>query len=63
MIAEPQTPKVEQIPLHIRVHPEIRRGLKARAALEGVTMESLLHAILCRELERPDLADVYKTTP
>lgn len=60
MIQEaPGTPKAEQVPLQIRMHPEIRRGLKARAAIEGVTMAAFLHALLCQELGRPDLVDVF----
>ena len=59
MIQEAQAHKAEQVAMTIRVHPEIRRALKARAALDGATMETLLHAILCRELDRPDLLDVF----
>lgn len=41
----------------IRVTPEVRQALKVAAAEKGMFMEHLLHEILCREFDRPDLAD------
>lgn len=40
-----------------RMHPKVRRKLKAVAALEGIDMEDYLHAVLCRELDLPELLD------
>jgi hypothetical protein len=34
----------------LRMHPDIRKALKASAALSGETMEDKLHRILVREL-------------
>jgi hypothetical protein len=41
--------------LNIAVHPAIREELRHAALREGVNMPKMLHAILCRELGRPDL--------
>lgn len=42
-------------PIGLRVHPEVKRGLKAAAALAGETMEETLQRILVRELRQLDL--------
>jgi hypothetical protein len=34
----------------VRLHPEVRRALRAHAALEGVSMPVLLHGILVERL-------------
>lgn len=39
----------------LRIHPEVRKALKASAALAGETMEDTLHRILVRELCEQDL--------
>ena len=39
----------------LRIHPEIRKALKASAALAGETMEDNLHRILSREFREQDL--------
>jgi hypothetical protein len=44
--------------LGLRMHPEVRKGLKAVAALEGETMEDALHRILVRELRERKLLPV-----
>lgn len=45
----------ERRQLGLRIHPDVRNGLKAAAALEGETMEDHLHRILVRELRRQGL--------
>lgn len=39
----------------IRVHPELWRVFGSQCRLDGISMEDKIHAILCRELDRPDL--------
>jgi hypothetical protein len=34
----------------LRIHPEVKQGLKIAAALAGETMEGVLHKALVREL-------------
>jgi plasmid stability protein len=45
----------ERVPLGLRVLPELRNAFKIAAAQEGRSMESKLHEVLCRELDRKDL--------
>jgi hypothetical protein len=47
--------KAEWNPSGLRMHSELRRLLKSKAALEGISMEEYLHSLLCREFDRPDL--------
>jgi len=35
----------------LRIHPEVRRALRSRAALEGITIPELAHRIFVRELQ------------
>lgn len=42
--------------MNTAIHRELRKALKSVAALEDLTMAEMLHHILCRELNRPDLA-------
>lgn len=48
-------PDADRLIVGWRVDPEIRKALKASAALDGVTMEDKLHVILCKALDRTDL--------
>jgi hypothetical protein len=41
----------------VTFHPEVRKQLKAAAALAGKSMPTLLHEILCKSLSLPHLAD------
>ena len=42
-------------PRHIRVHPELQTELYKRTRIDGGSMEDVLHRILCRTFNRPDL--------
>jgi hypothetical protein len=46
-----------RIAWNTKVHPDLRAAFKARAAYQGVSMEELLHRILCGELDRLDLIE------
>lgn len=49
------TPRADGRKLGLRCIPELRRELKVAAARRGMTMEDLLHRILCAALLRADL--------
>jgi len=40
------------MPLGSLMHPDLRRALKAKAALEGDTMQQALHRVLVRALRQ-----------
>jgi hypothetical protein len=54
--AASKSKQVRPVELSIAVHPELRAELKATAAIGGLTMTRMLHAILCDHLGRPELA-------
>jgi hypothetical protein len=41
----------------VGIHPELHRIISHQAIDESQTIRERLHAILCRELGRPDLLD------
>ena len=44
--------------LGLRMHPEVRKALKASAALSGETMEDTLHRILVHEFRSTGLLPI-----
>lgn len=49
--------KPGQVVMNIAISAEVRAALKARAALDNMTMFEKLHEILCDALERSDLKE------